>query len=1342
MDRALYHRPLLAGLTAACFLIPTGVLAQNFFRINNPDPTDFGQVQQDIGAIQNDLNNAMCGGWAFGAKVKGVFNTEEVLCYDAANVEPGAYCRDKDGVEWLKGADGDGNPRWYDSDGNERTNDEMVTESTIEAVEEGFVAKVEGVPGRESVALGNIPSGQGKRVEVDGLQDVQTGQRTGFDFPDEDTTCGFTTLCRPGSHPDRRTPPPEGQTFGSRDLPGFFCDHPCQRPLDGEPPTGKPANWDPADSSAIRCGQQEPYDPLQTNPSTGVKYACGGGETKPPTDNEEEKFCPELLENGPKGGLCQDLNSWVYVLWSKVVHVCLTKTTDPITGLVTCNPVPIRRFEKGPCGFPAELPNLDRNLNLCTDGYQAEGVFECCSDDPYGAGLDVNTTEGDEIGEDGEPTGATEITDCSLGLTANPEHIGNSCKTCEGDECRIFPLTNDVIIPDVWFEPFPTDLPGQCLVSYDECDIDNSTDNPVNHGPWSQPPSQNYRFQQEPRRYISYFRDYNEASYEREPVDTFVPEDDHKKERIPVACYGMYDNHFGEPVPEDAKTQATIEQHKRCTIAGYYPVDDGDGDQLHFADMPQTQRGVGSFNERNPDIPPPNRPFDQNGDIWVPTMGGAFSLVNNQVLEEQFENDLSFAILAPDVALQRTIPQLDNARPFSSGALLRAFDDTTTKEQDFRQDRRTIQEWWQLVETEMHEHFTPPTVRVLFPSTWTIDLDPLDPLFTPPLPDDRVGTEIDPQSAPIEVQIAAREDLMGDLVSFMERNLLLQIEEAPIPVVVPLGSPTEYRALSQGWESWIRLREEEGEPIGTAQDIADKLKEYADRIDDVRALRGELPRYAGELLDQQRVISERLANWLKDNVEAYEEYLELRQDVTQGYAFLWKWAQDVYRLGHDVEQFPWCRNDRFTAPIYSMLDPWLPGRENNGDTTGGFAPFISCVAELNAALNNPSLAEDCEFLGIPPEQCLAAAAPSCANADSTPFGTYIECLNFLEKTRGEEGPGAFPEGSAYCDPYFPVPPLLPFVEASRDASILVDLTPFRESQKTVKLPVLKPTQIRLNLLEFHPPGLEQDEEPTTELPDLPALPEDIADLVAEELPVVDIFKEGAVLSAAENVRNNLDIPKIVLPSLDLVALDEFLFEVLDLMFQMNDEYRRFWEAMSKVPCAVRDEFGCIEEGKEQDCVEPYNDPMGTCVHYEADLKERIQRIGARPAIFFDEDFESIGNFRDPIVHGNTYCAREDWACQLLHKMGFNQREGWQVEFLEEYNQEDFLNELREQVRDATDNLDEDGEVEFIYDIDQKEMYQNFMYPEPFEIIRRLERSEPEPLPPGVECNDAFCEIAE
>ncbi len=1165
--------------------------------------------------IHANLEKAICGGWDFQRGVNGVFGQSESLCGRADTQPIQARCEDENGNVWIKTRP----QEWKMNGAGNGIDDQMMETISKKTIpDQGLISQVRGVPGRDTVrAFGNLASGLGERRGEGGTakdlkydiafhQRIETGTSSGFDYPsDQDTVCGFQTLCRTPNAPDAFDP--------GRQSPSLLCPHPCQRPL-GSP--GKPQNWDENDSSALRCD-------LQKADEDGIKYACGGGETKGPG----EDFCGELRRNGTKGGLCQDLNALVYVRWERIEQ---------------CGDDTIVHTKKGVCGFAKEVndPSDEEYQRMVDNNFEPVGLFECCSD-----------------------------------LPAATIDEGKNCIPCFGDECRRNPKTQVAIATDEWWSG------NDC--GYPEIDMRE-------------------------REYVSFFRAYTDASYERAPLP-LAKDDDNTKANIPVACYGFYDS-----APEDAQLTQTEPEDKRCVIAAYYDGNDGDGDKINFRSMWKTQQGKGAFRNTFSDNPFGNiqRSFEPEKSLWFPELGGAFSLLNDKVFGDRYRGDFSFALLATDSAVQRATVQLSPEQPLSSGAFLRTPDDTVTMENDPASDRRTMVEWWHNVETQMHKNFTPPKVRLLLPTVWSVDINPFDPLFTPKLasPDDR---SLDIRSETIDIQVQATEDLLGNVAAFLERTLLLRMEEESVPVVVPIVNPTEIRAIAQGWEVWAIKQESSGKPgAEKAREVARKLKTYADRADEVRALRGELPRYAGALLKEQKKVSVKIATWLEENMDAYQTYLffDWGTSLLQN---MWIATQGSYRQAHDATAFPWCRMDDFTSPIYSLLDPWLPGRSENGDVTGGFWPYLGCLEDLRGFDFG-----SCGQNGENALQCLARSFPRC-NRDMSLFSAYFDCLSLVSLPRDGYAPDAIPKES--CEQFFPLPPAFPDLpNTTVDRDLILDFTAFRETKRSVKIPVLKPVQIKVDFARIRPPGLEQDEEPVyPDLAPLPAFPTGFAEKITAALPQIitpiggdfDLFKEAAVIGTKDDDVKD-PFPRIALPSVDLLSLTAFLTKTYYLVEAMAKENEKFWGSLTKRQCSPGEEQNpaCVRRGTEQDCILPNDDPKGRCVHFEADLKERLQRIGARPAIFLKDDFRSLGSARLPSAHGQAYCERKDWACQLLNGSAEKPREGWMLDTTESYDTEQLLQDVRNAMVEKSGNVIENDAERFLYDSNQDQMFENFFVP--------------------------------
>ncbi|MDD5103011.1 MAG: hypothetical protein PHX93_01275 [Candidatus Peribacteraceae bacterium] len=413
------------------------------------------------------------------------------------------------------------------------------------------------------------------------------------------------------------------------------------------------------------------------------------------------------------------------------------------------------------------------------------------------------------------------------------------------------------------------------------------------------------------REYVSIYRRYL-VSFVRDAVPD-VPQDDTHRDDIPVDCYCRYEEF-------DPKIHRTKEEDYRCVIT----LDDA---SKRFDDMKNSQQGKGEYGQ-NSDLADPAYERDAGRDtrnnLWVNGFSDAFSLLNGKTLQSSPKDNL-FPLLQLDNADLVATAQLDAGRPLSSGSLIRSTDDSVNTN---RPGRRMITEWWQEQQTQSHKLFTASVLRLILPTPASVGLDLSDPFLTPRSSSSRNARPANQQM--IDVQIhSSPEDLLSEVSAYLQNGLLLHVREEPVPLVVPLASPVELRALAQGWKRW---GEEQGplddEAKIKAASAAQKLEDYAERIDQVRALRGELARYIGRLLTYQGTMMRAIGDWLTQNYGAWQRYAAVRQ---QSLALKPKWEeiQQKYRVFHDRTNMPWCRNDRFTTPVYSFLDDWMPGPSDN-----------------------------------------------------------------------------------------------------------------------------------------------------------------------------------------------------------------------------------------------------------------------------------------------------------------------------------------------------------------------------------------------------------------------------
>ncbi len=668
-------------------------------------------------------------------------------------------------------------------------------------------------------------------------------------------------------------------------------------------------------------------------------------------------------------------------------------------------------------------------------------------------------------------------------------------------------------------------------------------------------------------------------------------------------CYDFYDE--SDPEGQISPQRCVIDE----TILA-------DGSRLESIErVKEINKQRGQYLTQSPVDPPaaPNATrdaaitYNPKTDYWFPDIGNAFSLLSSFA-----GKNLNTAILSVDQARVTATVQRSTAEPFARGSMIRAFDDTVT---NARGATRTFTEWWQRFQTDAHRLVTPPTVQLRLPYLWNKSIADLKPVTV-----SRANDAKDPRLASIDVQLAASDDMPGIIASYLKQSLLLKVEEAEVPVVVPLSSPVELRAYAQRWEEWKKRRETEGRTVPSEVNaLITSLKDYADRIEKVRELRATLPIMLSKVISYQRQQALAIADWEKKNIDAYKAF----QEQAKKRLVLekkWREVQALYLDTMENTVTPWCKNDRYTAPIYSLLDGWLPSR-----------PDIN--------------------MGI----------PTC---------TYDARENNLP---------------ILCLPY-------------QDRNFLFDFSLLKTSTGSIKIPVLSPVQVRLNIPT---PGdvaedLTPEELRTLRLPALPTLPDFTANFESS-LPVIKVESIPPVMPSPADSQN--------LSQLSL-ALDQ----ARNIIRSKGDTYSRFWNS---IPYSDATAPQC--EGNDMAASDCCSFGNGRCVQVETDLLERFMRLTARPGVLVKEDLQNQGIWRVPHIDStypdgvnpmvNATCWAGDHVCQSLLPDRSSARDGWQAIF----NSANSLNTFIQNIRDTSRRYTLTDEGKFVdsispYNVTPQEVY--------------------------------------
>ncbi len=416
------------------------------------------------------------------------------------------------------------------------------------------------------------------------------------------------------------------------------------------------------------------------------------------------------------------------------------------------------------------------------------------------------------------------------------------------------------------------------------------------------------------RPYRSFYRRYD-ANYKRLSVPDAPKDVANKDARF--GCYGLYEEF-------DPKTHQTQEKDKRCIA------------DINLEEMKKTQLGKGKYGQDSnlPDPPAAKRnegKYDKDKDLWYVLLGQAIDFVNSGL---QAEKNYTLTTFLSNLSrgTQKATVQLTTEKPVAKHSYIRAFDETG--------ESRMLTKWWQTQQTRLQTFVHGPVLRLVLPTTWAIGAS-TDPFLEKA--ESKEEKSLDDRSKRIEVQIRAGKDTLGEAISFIDRSLTLQVIEEPLPIILPLVDPMELRATAASWCAWASAQKGEANCDGADAKVTELIKDlnaYADAIEDYRALRADISEYSAELLKLQQEVTKPLTDWLKKNIDDYKKSVESRKEIADQIAPILENAQGILATFHDETNLPWCMNQRFTIPIFSLLDPWLPSRANGGEISEEGLPSL------------------------------------------------------------------------------------------------------------------------------------------------------------------------------------------------------------------------------------------------------------------------------------------------------------------------------------------------------------------------------------------------------------------
>lgn len=403
--------------------------------------------------------------------------------------------------------------------------------------------------------------------------------------------------------------------------------------------------------------------------------------------------------------------------------------------------------------------------------------------------------------------------------------------------------------------------------------------------------------------YVSFYRNYS-IGYARDRV---LDKDDAVKNGS-AACYGLY-------APFDTRSKQTEAKDMNCII------------DLDMQNMKESQKGKGEYGQ-NSNFPDPEPQLRSGGKInlktatWYTNLGQAFEFLNNTETTDKEKPSLSESFGALFNGNPKATVQLTQAKPLAEHSYTRAFDETA--------ESRTLSTWWQEQQTRLQTYVHGPVLRLVLPSAWAIGAS-TDPFLKDATVVKKETT--DKRSQTIEVQLDAEPGTFDEVIDFAQRSSTLQVTEDPVPIIIPLADPVELRSTAASWCAWAAASSADG----TCNDAPEKVKKlmadlrkYADDMEEYRSLRTLLSDHTAEILKLQNDVTKPLTDWMKTNVAKYKETVAARKKIATDVAPTLDYVQQLLQKFNNVTNMPWCMNQRFTLPIFSLLDPWLPSRKNEG----------------------------------------------------------------------------------------------------------------------------------------------------------------------------------------------------------------------------------------------------------------------------------------------------------------------------------------------------------------------------------------------------------------------------
>ncbi len=438
----------------------------------------------------------------------------------------------------------------------------------------------------------------------------------------------------------------------------------------------------------------------------------------------------------------------------------------------------------------------------------------------------------------------------------------------------------------------------------------------------------------------SYYRHYAE-NFTAPAVTVTAPGEDNVWD-VRAECYEYYKEQNDDGTdfdPKDDITGATDEQCEFVIASG--------GEQTPKSPEWQTDDGhdqKASVKGIAQDSPRAERSVPQP---WVADSETNLTMIDAKSLrdlQKNFDNptDITamFGVLIP---IRQTA-----SKSVAKNARTDQFDDTAD---------RDIAAFFEEQQRELLVMTADPTTRLIMPARFLVGLAPNDPIFQ------YVSHTISRSDGTVEVTLKAGLEDIGNVLTSFQRMFVAPTREVRIPVLVPLASVAEIDARIADWKLWQRATElrstdltqsasMQADPTQKAEMLREaalldaaaastdlfleKLRQYRERAESVRLLRGALLTYLTKLYDSQKLIRAYFADWYEQNsglLLLSSERAVQRRELKR----IWRLLQRSM-LQADACQMLWCSNQRYSAPVYSLLDNWWGIRDQGEKRDPDFRP--------------------------------------------------------------------------------------------------------------------------------------------------------------------------------------------------------------------------------------------------------------------------------------------------------------------------------------------------------------------------------------------------------------------